>query len=409
MKRRLSVFLLVLLLVLCLVPTAMAEETQDSEAVTWSYENGTLTIFGTGAMEDYVMVGTPWNGHRDSITAIVVEEGVTAVGTGAFVGYSELLYVVLPESLESVNPAAFTGSRSLCHVLYQGEDREDVTISLGNAMLENAVWHCGSDGSQISGSEDCVAYYVNCSACEEAIHTETKAEPEHSFGQWEVTTPATTEAEGEETRTCTACGETETQSIEKLPEEEKKEDGKPALENPFVDVQEDAYYYDAVLWAYDYGVTQGKDATHFLPKEDCTRAQFVTFLWRSMGSPEPRLTVNPFKDVSEDAYYYKAVLWAVENGVTTGKTLTTFQPSGICTRAQVVTFLWRYYGRPLPASWDNPFNDLTNKDAFYYAAVLWAVEEGITTGKTATTFQPSASCTRSQNVTFLYRALVERD
>ena len=128
----------------------------------------------------------------------------------------------------------------------------------------------------------------------------------------------------------------------------------------------------------------------------------MTFIWRAMGEPEPQTTVNPFTDVKETAYYYKAVLWAVESGVTTGTSPTTFGPGKGCTRAQVVTFLWRAMGEPRPSSTSNPFNDVKT-DQYYTNAVLWAVELGITQGTSATTFGPGKTCTRGQIVTFLFR------
>ena len=175
-------------------------------------------------------------------------------------------------------------------------------------------------------------------------------------------------------------------------------------ESPFEDVATNAYYYDAVLWAVENNVTKGKTATTFEPGSNCTRAQIVTFLWRANGCPEPQTTANPFTDVSEGAYYYKAVLWAVENGITAGKTATTFLPNAGCTRAQVMTFLWRAEGQPEPASAECNFTDLS-ENSFYYKAVLWAVENNITTGKTPTTFAPDSICTRAQIVTFLYKAI----
>lgn len=177
----------------------------------------------------------------------------------------------------------------------------------------------------------------------------------------------------------------------------------PALGNPFKDVAEDAYYYDAVLWAYDNGITQGKDDTHFLPNNICNRAQVVTFLWRAMGEPEPESTVNPFVDVAEDAYYYKAVLWAYYKGVTTGKDKTHFQPNATVTRSQVVTFMYRNEGEPAVKTTENPFVDVT-EDKYYYNAVLWAYENDITTGKDDTHFLPGDECKRCQVVTCLYRA-----
>ena len=170
----------------------------------------------------------------------------------------------------------------------------------------------------------------------------------------------------------------------------------------FTDVPEGAYYCDAVYWAVENGVTVGATATTFNPGGSCTRAQMVTFLWRAAGSPEPATTVNPFTDVDANDYYYEAVLWAVENGVTVGATATTFNPGGECTRSQMVTFLWRAAGEPGTGTSSNPFTDV-DADDYYCEAVLWAVENGITVGATATTFAPVAVCTRAQAVTFLYR------
>ena len=172
--------------------------------------------------------------------------------------------------------------------------------------------------------------------------------------------------------------------------------------NPFKDVKESDYYYDSVLWAVENGITDGITPTTFSPNMKCTRAHAVTFLWRSMGSPEPSSSTNPFKDVKEGAYYYKAVLWAVEKGITDGVTPTSFAPEMQCTRAHAVTFLWRMAGKPAPGSSTNPFKDV-KADAYYYQSVLWAVEKGITDGVTPTSFAPDMKCTRAHIVTFLYR------
>ena len=175
------------------------------------------------------------------------------------------------------------------------------------------------------------------------------------------------------------------------------------VSNPFIDVVNGKYYYDAVMWAVKKGVTTGLTPTIFGVDTDCTRAQFVTLLWRAAGSPEPTAATHTFADVEEGKFYSKAVLWAVENGVTTGLTATNFGVDEPCTRAQVVTFLWRYAGSPEPSVSDNPFADVAS-GRFYSKAVLWAAENGITTGLTPTNFGVSEPCTRAQAVTFLYRA-----
>ena len=169
----------------------------------------------------------------------------------------------------------------------------------------------------------------------------------------------------------------------------------------FVDVATGSYYEDAVDWAVENGITQGTDDTHFSPDGICTRAQAVTFLWRAAGSPEPEARTVPFTDVPVGSYYYDAVLWAVENGITKGTSETRFSPDDTCTRAQIVAFLWRSEKSPA-AGTANPFADVKST-AYYAGAVLWAVREDITKGTTNTTFSPDADCTRAQIVTFLWR------
>ena len=169
----------------------------------------------------------------------------------------------------------------------------------------------------------------------------------------------------------------------------------------FVDVATGSYYEDAVDWAVENGITKGTDDTHFSPDGICTRAQAVTFLWRAAGSPEPKTNTMPFTDVNAGSYYYDAVLWAVENGITKGTSDTTFSPNMTCSRAQIVAFLWRSEKSPA-AGTANPFADVKST-AYYADAVLWAVREDITKGTTSTTFSPDADCTRAQIVTFLWR------
>ena len=169
----------------------------------------------------------------------------------------------------------------------------------------------------------------------------------------------------------------------------------------FVDVATGSYYEDAVDWAVENGITKGTDDTHFSPDGICTRAQAVTFLWRTAGSPASKTSAMPFTDVPVGSYYYDAVLWAVENGITKGTSDTTFSPNMTCSRAQIVAFLWRSEKSPA-AGIANPFADVKS-DAYYADAVLWAVKENITKGTTSTTFSPNADCTRAQIVTFLWR------
>ena len=173
--------------------------------------------------------------------------------------------------------------------------------------------------------------------------------------------------------------------------------------NPFTDVPAGSYYEDAVIWAVDKGITTGTDATHFSPDGICTRAQAVTFLWRAAGSPAAKSSAMPFADVKAGSYYYDAVLWAVEQGITKGTSETMFSPDATCSRAQIVTFLWRSQKSPA-AGTANPFTDV-KASAYYADAVLWAVKEDVTKGTTNTTFSPDATCTRAQIVTFIYRSV----
>ncbi len=176
--------------------------------------------------------------------------------------------------------------------------------------------------------------------------------------------------------------------------------------NPFVDIHQPDYYFEPILWAYNQypQITAGTDETHFSPNKSCSRAQVVTFLWRASGCPASSGITNPFKDVKQDDYFYTASLWAYHHSpqITAGTDSTHFSPNKDCTRAQVVTFLWRAELKP-SVSGANPFKDVKSGD-YFYTAVLWAVKNDITKGDTSTTFAPDKPCTRGQVMTFLYRA-----
>ncbi len=236
-----------------------------------------------------------------------------------------------------------------------------------------------------------------CADCGEKMTEKIdKLEPDcggkHSWDKGKVTKEPTNKAEGEKTYTCTRCGETKTEKLDKLP-------GADA----FKDVSKEHYFYKAVDWAVGGNITNGISATRFGPDVACTRAQVLTFLWRAAGEPAPRSEENPFTDLKKGEYYYDAVLWAVEQGITSGVSATRFGPGVVCTRAQVLTFLWRAAGEPAPESRENPFADVKESD-YFYDAVLWSMESGITTGMDEDTFAPGADCIRAQIVTFLYRA-----
>lgn len=175
----------------------------------------------------------------------------------------------------------------------------------------------------------------------------------------------------------------------------------PVWPPDFRDVRGGAYYAEAVKWAVEKRITNGTSSELFSPNQTCTRAQIVTMLWRAEDEPEPIGRDNPFTDVDRDDYYYKAVLWATQSGITSGTSEHTFSPQQPCTRGQIVTFLWRLGCRQ--SGYSESFSDVSS-GAYYYDAVRWAVANGITKGTTASTFNPSSPCTRAAAVTFLYRA-----
>ena len=347
---------------------------------------------------------------------------------------------------ENEVPASCSAAGSYDEVIYCSVCEEEISRTQktieklphtpADAVRENEV----PASCSAAGSYDEVIY---CSVCEEEISRTQKTieklphTPADAVRENEV--PASCSAAGsyDEVIYCSVCSEEisrTAKTIEKLPHDfsgnreycangcgtknpnyipprrpshgsqVKPTPTKPEKpKNPFKDVSENDYFYDAVLWAVDKDITSGTSATIFDANKNCTRAEMVTFLWRAAGKPEPTNRMNPFTDVKEDSYYYKAVLWAVENGITKGTSDTTFSPNDTCTRGQTATFLYRYAGSPA-VNGRNYFNDVNETD-YYYDAVVWAASEGITTGTSATTFSPADFCTRGQIVTFLYRYL----
>ena len=303
---------------------------------------------------------------------VTIPNGTTTIAAGAFREMPNLTSVSLPTSVTSIERTAFGDCNQLSDVYYCGDQNgwNQVSIDPSNVL--------GDDYEDLS-------FGTNKALINATVHYG------HRWSDWTVTTSPTLEAEGEQVRTCTTCGTTDTEVLSKLP-------------CPFTDVANPkSYYYDAVLWAVDNGVTTGTTATTFSPDSPCNRGQIVVFLWRLAGQPTAANRNNPFTDVKESDYCYEAVLWAVENGITNGATSTTFAPRRTCNRGEIVTFLWRYAGKPKAQNQKNQFTDVKN-GSFCYDAVLWAVENKITLGKTKTHFEPKSTCVRGQAVTFLYRA-----
>lgn len=342
------------------------------------------------------------------LTEVVMGSSITEIGEYAFQACSSLREIELPENLEYIGEYAFrwcpltsvviprfvnyfgsgvfSTDESAMQIKFTG--RAPAFESDSFSYLTADVYYPEGYSSWIEdvrqnyeGTITWIPYQTDL--------PEPMEQHEHTFCDWYTVKDPTLTEKGLEERICSLCGLTETQDIPKLP-------------LPFSDVRSTDYFYNAVLWAVENGITSGVSANRFAPNNSCTRAQVVTFLWRAAGKPDPSSGNNPFRDVKASDYFYKAVLWAVEKGITAGTSANTFSPNSPCTRGQVVAFLYRSAGTPAPASGKNPFSDVKTTD-YYYDAVLWAVEEGITAGISATRFGPGNTCTRAQVVSFLYR------
>ena len=473
------------------------------ENLTWTLDsNGILTISGTGAMADYFYYEAPWSDYYDAIRSVVVEEGVTTIGKYAFwncsnlisvdisnsvtsIGYSafshctSLISVTIPEGVTSIDDLVFDYCSSLTgiHVAennpsyssdeygvlfnkgktklirapegisgrYQiPEDVTDISLcaffgcsgltsivipegvtSIGNFAFyacsgltsvnipggvtrigDNTFSHCSSLTNIVIPdgviSIDEYTFFGCTSLSSIEIPESVTGISSWAFSDCTSLNDVYYGGSEEQWNTITIYSGNDELTNATIHFNSTLPESKPS-DTPFTDVPSGEYYYAPVLWAVDNGVTAGVTETTFVPDGTCTRAQIVTFLWRAKGCPEPISSDNPFTDVAYTDYYYKPVLWAMEKGITMGTSESTFSPEDGCTRSQVATFLWRAEGEP-SASGENIFSDLTS-GAYYYDAVLWAVDNGITNGMGNGTFAPDETCTRAQIVTFLYRAL----
>lgn len=365
----------------------------DNLLWTLDPETGLLAITGSGAMADYSQTNAaPWAEYRAQIRALSLPDGLTRIGDRALCDCAALTAFTLPGGLREIGAEAFSGSG---YALAQR--------NWENGLLYYGAWLLEAKSSLTSAT----------------VRDETKWIADGAFGGCkllkEVKLPDNVQSIGYHALGFVrgAQGNTKLDGFtvygfpDTVAESYAAEHGfrfvSLLVENPFVDVKPKDWYYDAVLWAVSHGITGGVDATHFGPKKNCTREQVVTFLYAANGSPAPESTDNPFVDVKKKHYFYRAVLWAVENGITGGVDATHFGVGVECSRAQVVMFLWAAEGKPEPQTTNNPFTDVKKKD-YFYKAVLWAVENGITGGSTPTTFSPKAICNRAQVVTFLYAA-----
>ena len=229
-----------------------------------------------------------------------------------------------------------------------------------------------------------------CTVCKKATKDETIPALGHAWTFVRVISGDGTGHDSKAQYKCSRCNQTKTDRM--------------CADVVFTDMPaEGNWAHDPIDWAFFNGITSGKTETTFAPKDVVTRAEAMTFLWKTVGSPEPLSSNNPFTDVPEGKYFYKPVMWAVENEITKGATDTTFAPKQKCTRAQIMMFLWAAAGKPEPETTENPFTDVPS-NKYYYKAILWAVENNITGGIAPDKFGPNNTCTRAQIVTFLYKA-----
>jgi hypothetical protein len=344
-----------------------------------------------------------------NLESVFIPEGVQNVYSSAFYECVKLRTVSFPKSAKCYGLYAFYNCKALTDVYYGGTQDEwidfsDHTSSYNTPLLQAPNVHfahvhdytveesaatCEMPGSR---TEVCV--------CSDRHSTMIPALG-HDWDEGTVTKEPTYTEEGEMTYTCkNDPSHTKTEVIPKL---EKCDGGDACPSKDFTDVDHgpDSWSHEPIDWAVVNKITVGTSATTFSPNNECTRGEAVTFLWRAAGRPEPETTENPFTDVADDAFYLKPVLWAVENGITVGTGNNQFSPNEKCTRSQIVSFLWRMHGKPAAAE-ACAFDDVP-ADAWYFDAVSWAVEKGITKGTSNTTFEPDAFCIRSQIVAFLYR------
>ena len=344
----------------------------------------------------------------DSLTEVTIPDTVQSLGDNSFSGCDALRRVTIGKRVWEIGCAAFSGCKNLTEIIFRGTAPRFLTTTDGTAWytfyeVTATAYYPANDGTwtnwkrqNYDGNITWVPY------CPDSAHEYTTV----------VTAPTCT-AQGYTTYTC-ACGDSYVGDyVDALGHSyvdgfctrcgEADPDYVKPVENPFTDVPAGCWYEAPVLWALENGVTSGSSETTFSPGDKCLRAHVVTFLWNAEKTPEPTAYTKSFSDVPAGAWYYKPVHWAVEHGITSGVSDTKFGAGDVCSRYQVVFFLWKAAGSPEPKTTVNPFTDV-NPGHFFYKAVLWAVENGITSGTSATTFGPTAPCNRAQVVTFLYAA-----
>lgn len=358
-----------------------------------------------------------------SLTSVTLPADLTYIGTQAFMGCTSLKSIDIPSGVRDIGNA-FTGCSSLTNIIIpEGATSIDFLAfqgcsSLKNIVIPSSVTNIEGGAFQLCSSLtsvvipenvtsiDCQAF-ASCSSLKKAVFrgnapAEFNDPPDLRIFGFTHKDFCIYYPDGASGWTTPTWKGYPCKPISQMPPDPDI----PLVpgNTQFTDVPANAYYEDAVKWAVENEITSGTSATRFSPNSSCTRAQAVTFLWRAAGSPKPQSTTSAFTDVAPNSYYEEAVQWAVENGVTSGTSATKFSPNAKCTRSQIVTLQWRAAQKP-EVNDSGKFTDVPD-DAFYKDAVNWAVENGITTGVTDATFAPTHVCDRAQIVTFLYRDAV---
>ena len=341
---------------------------------------------------------------------VTIPEGLTKISYGMFHGCKSLTTVTIPDGVTLIDSYAFSGCTGLV----------DVTIPNGVKCIGNHTFYGCKNLKTVTIPESVT--FIDYNAFRECKKLESVTIPASvtEIGSWafagctklaEVWFRGDAPKLGERVFLGDTAAVWYPQNNDTWNEDVMRNQGGKLtwtayVPRPFDDVPVGAWYEGSLLWAMDSGITSGLTATEFGPGTDCNRAHVVTFLWRAAGCPEPASTEHPFVDVKEGDFYYKAVLWAVENGVTNGVDATHFGATKACNRAQVVTFLYRAMGNPEITTESSPFTDV-QAGQWYVSPILWAVENGITNGMSADTFGVDTTCNRAQVVTFLYRTYVD--
>ena len=301
-----------------------------------------------------------------------------------------------------------TGTCYVCTTCKDAKDELENGDHEGHEYTAEATWNEDYTAATMDVfCESCLDCRYDCAISDETVVIADDMEADVTVQKTTVKNEETGENEYVTVYTAAVVLGEEGKEVEYTATHTESREPDASEKNPFVDVTEEDYFYDAVLWAVEKGITSGVDDTHFGPNKSCTREQVATFLWRMEEQPEPSSLDNPFTDVDEDVYSYNAIIWAYQEGITKGVTEEKFDPTGTVTREQFVTMLYRYVGEPeYDETIENPFVDV-DEEVYSYDAIMWAYEKGITTGVDATHFAPEEKCERCQVVEFLYRTSVE--